>query len=210
MPQIIDITGNKYGKLTVLSRGQYGSNKDIKWVCLCECGKVKEISGISLREGRSISCGCWRIEKMQTALGQACKTTEYVIWNGLKGRCYNKKNKDYPNYGGRGIGVCPRWLGKNGFKNFLDDMGKRPSNEYTLDRFPNNETGWYEPLNCRWGTDEQQRRNTRTNRWFEFGDKRMISSDWAREFKISSSALNWYVQKHSFDEAYNHYKNKVA
>jgi hypothetical protein len=75
-------------------------------------------------------------------------------------RCRNPKNPAYKHYGGRGIVVCERWQGKEGFSNFLADMGKRPSNLYSLDRFPNND-GNYEPGNCRWAVKLEQMMNRR-------------------------------------------------
>jgi hypothetical protein len=88
------------------------------------------------------------------------KTIIYGIWLDMKKRCFNPKYKQYKDYGGRGIEVCERWLGKDGFINFLNDMGKRPEG-LTLDRYPNG-NGNYEPSNCRWATRIQQNLNRRS------------------------------------------------
>lgn len=82
----------------------------------------------------------------------------YTTHKMMKQRCYNPKEKKYKNYGGRGIKVCDRWLGKEGFNNFIADMGERPEG-LTLDRINNN--GDYEPSNCRWATYSEQSINTR-------------------------------------------------
>lgn len=203
----IDLTGKVFGRLTVLSRGRYGARRSIYWVCKCECGVIKEISGISLREGRSKSCNCLKIENSKTALGQSNKTTEYATWNGMNGRCHNKNNKDYPNYGGRGIKVCDRWRGENGFANFFMDMGKKPTRSHTLDRWPNND-GDYDPENCQWRTHVQQNRNTRSNVWFEFNGVKKVAMEWTNIFGIKPASLRWYLKNHSFEEAYYHYNKR--
>ena len=81
----------------------------------------------------------------------------YRTWSGIKTRCLNKKSKDYPKYGGRGITVCDRW--KNSYKQFAIDMGDKPSSMHSVERIDNNKG--YCPENCRWGTKEDQSRNRR-------------------------------------------------
>jgi hypothetical protein len=82
---------------------------------------------------------------------------EYSIWRQMRQRCSNSRNTSYKLYGGRGISVCARW---DTFENFLADMGRRPSPQHSLDRFPNND-GNYEPGNVRWATAKQQANNRR-------------------------------------------------
>lgn len=84
-------------------------------------------------------------------------TTEYYSWQHMKDRCYNKRCKDYPYYGARGITVCKEW--KNDYRQFLEDMGKKPSPAHSLDRVDNNQS--YNPSNCRWATKQEQTRNRR-------------------------------------------------
>lgn len=86
---------------------------------------------------------------------------EWTAWYDMQKRCLNPKHKDFPNYGGRGIRICDRWLGARGFRNFLADMGQRPRG-LTLDRSDNN--GHYEPSNCRWASRKAQRWNRRDTR----------------------------------------------
>lgn len=85
----------------------------------------------------------------------------YSTYTGMKNRCYTKSHKMYAYYGGRGIKVCERWLGQNGFNNFVKDMGDKPTRQHTLDRI--NSDGDYEPENCKWSTRWEQSNNRRNN-----------------------------------------------
>jgi hypothetical protein len=98
-------------------------------------------------------------------------------------RCTNPNNEKFPQYGGRGIRVCERWLS---FENFLADMGE-PSEGLSLDREDND--GHYEPGNCRWATDKEQARNTRQNHWIEVNGERVCMADAASMAGLSVSAL---------------------
>lgn len=184
--------------------------KQPQWLCKCECGTFTTKHGRYLRDGDTQSCGCIEKEelpKRMTIHGRT-GTTEYASWQGMKSRCYNENSEKYPDYGARGIKVCDRWL--NSFQNFLDDMGVKPSRNHTLDRFPNNETGDYEPSNCRWGTSKEQTRNKRNNHWIEYNGVKMILQDWAAFFKVNSATLSERLsdKKQAFENTYNYYKIK--
>lgn len=99
----------------------------------------------------------------------------------------------YKHYGGRGIKVCDRWSGKDGFNNFLEDMGMRPVDK-TLDRFPDM-NGDYTLENCRWATDEEQRRNMRSNVWVEYGGERLIMADMAKKLGVDYKRFSGAIKR---------------
>lgn len=156
MGKIVDLTGNQYGRLTVVSFARQDKSGGSMWLCKCECGTKKVIRSNALRSGRSKSCGCMigvthgnrRVKKTSPA---------YMSWSSMHSRCSNVKDPYYDKYGGRGIAVCERW---KKFEIFLSDMGARPPG-HTLDRIDVNKG--YSPENCRWATPKTQSRNKRNN-----------------------------------------------
>ena len=122
-------------------------------------------------------------------------------------RCYNPKATRFEDHGGRGIIVCERW---HKFENFFADMGKKPTDAHSLDRYPNNETGIYELSNCRWATPKQQSQNTRRTRFIEYNGITKPLIEWTRSLGLSdSSILCWYIKKHGVEKAMLHYANRI-
>ena len=167
-----DISGKKFGKLTALNWICDDRNRKPVWECICECGNISYVGAYDLAGGNSKSCGCQKInalskyveEKKKNGFGIHHKRARNS-WRLMIDRCTNPKNKDYPNYGGRGINVCDEWLT---LKNFVLDMGDPPLG-MTIDRADTN--GNYEPENCRWATPKEQARNTRKNVLVKHGDR---------------------------------------
>lgn len=155
----------------------------------CSCGNTTEADIHNVKSGNTRSCGCLQkqvVKELFTTHGQTVgkKTKAYLTWLGLKSRCDNPKEENYPYYGGRGITYCERW---KKFENFLEDMGN-PSNEnYSIDRI-DNEKGYYKE-NCRWATKEEQANNRRNNVFYEFNGKRQTAGDWAKELGIKRATI---------------------
>lgn len=118
---------------------------------------------------------------------------EYRVWQQIRDRCKNKNNKSYKYYGGRGIGVCDRWLV---FENFIQDMGYRPENsgKMTIERV--NTNGDYEPNNCIWATYGVQGNNKRKNRKIEYCGSVMSVAGWARELGLSRQCMGQRIKRH--------------
>jgi hypothetical protein len=156
MGKKLDLTGQKFNRLTAIKpTGLCAKKRQVLWEFLCECGNTIEAKGSAVKDGSKKSCGCL-VKEIKIKHGRS-KTYLYNILNSIKTRCNNPKSEAYPYYGGRGIKVCDRWL--ESFENFLEDMGERPSKEYSVERIDVN--GDYCPNNCIWVTREVQARNHR-------------------------------------------------
>ena len=153
----VDLTGQSFDRLTVLSYAGNDQDRRALWRCACSCGKDVVVLGKWLRAGRVKSCGCLRKEMIASvkASHRMSATATYRSWASMLTRCSNPKQESYKRYGEIGICVCEQW---KRFENFFDDMGVRPEGR-TLDRI--NPFGNYEPGNCRWATPSEQSRNTR-------------------------------------------------
>jgi hypothetical protein len=162
-PNFIDLTGRVFGRLTVVCRIDSNAQGRACWRCVCTCGAVCVATGIDLRRKHTQSCGCLQREISADRVKHGCcrrnsVSPEWRSWRMMHIRCTNPNANNWAYFGGRGIGICERWSGKNGFVHFLADMGPRRTGT-TLDRRDVN--GNYTPANCRWATAKQQRQNQR-------------------------------------------------
>jgi len=188
-----DLTNQSFDDWTVVGRGpdyirSNGYSAYKRWLCRCVCGKESLIGEMNLLSKASGGCGCRKSAKVSKAKTKhgGYGTKLYSIWFGMLDRCFNKNHVGYHNYGGRGITVCDRW--RRSFSAFREDMGERPSEHHSIDRFPDN-NGNYEPGNCRWATDIEQGRNRRNNVvWTHNGITQTVSA-WARTLGCSPSTL---------------------
>ena len=175
--RIVDLTNMRFGKLVPIRFVERRNGRTL-WECVCDCGNHTIVGYSNLVNGITKSCGCYDSEcKLQRNRDRRrCATSKdfscfpiisdhplYRIWSSMVTRCYNPNSNHYRNYGGRGIEVCDRWLGENGFENFVRDMGERPSSKHSIDRI--NVNKGYEPSNCRWATTKEQSRNKQTTKY---------------------------------------------
>lgn len=195
-----DFTPETFGRLTsigpkFLLSVPYMTDRMQYQVFRCECGNELVVPFPRVRTGETRSCGCLHKDQLRErafihgSTRNRKVTPEYEAWRGVITRCEDKNKPQYPDYGGRGITVCDRWREPNGqgFINFLDDMGERPSKGHSIDRKDNN--GNYEPANCRWATRSEQAQNKRNTRNLEAFGKTQCLSVWAREYGMSAGVL---------------------
>ncbi len=191
--RIVDLTGHKYGRLTVLSIVKPHEGGNAKWVCQCDCGTICIIVGSELRRKASKrgtkSCGCKASERM-ASLNQThgrSKTRLYRSWQGMHQRCGNPKDTQFPRYGARGISVNPCWDDFEPFALWAKANGYDAALE--IDRIDVN--AGYSPENCRWVTSRENSNNRRNTRQAIFFGKSMVYSEAAEHFGISIDVLGY-------------------
>lgn len=185
--RIIDLSGRKYGRLTVLSLS-HKINRATYWECQCECGNKITLPRSAFISGNTKSCGCLSSESKSERFFKhgMTLTPEYRAWSAMVARTTNQKVKYSERYIGRGITVCDEW--RYSFKNFYKDMGERPSLKHSLDRVDND--GNYEPGNCKWATKEEQSNNTSTNIYITIDGVTKTPRQWSNITGISFGAIH--------------------
>ena len=199
MTKALDLTGKKFGRLTVIKRVENNKWGKAQWLCRCDCGNETIVRCDYLVQNRTTSCGCYNRELI-TKYRKNEKDTEnknykeklYTVLKGMKRRCYNKNEKAYKNYGQRGIKICNEWL--NSFQSFYDWAINNGYKEgLTIDRINNN--GNYEPSNCRWITNKKQQNNRNDNCYITYKNQTHTLAEWSEIFNIRYSRLFWRIKK---------------
>ena len=190
--------GQKYGRLTVT--GFFHKGKKWYWECACECGNSIITQAYLVRNGHTSSCGCLQRERASEASlvhGQS-NSRLYRIYNGMKNRCYNQKQQNYENYGGRGITICEEWL--KSFTSFEEwALSHGYADDLSIDRIDSN--GDYSPENCRWVTRTEQNENTRSNHLVTIEDRTQPLSAWVRKRGLNYHTVSFRIhQKHMTPE----------
>src|SRR3990167_1575173 len=186
--------GRRFGRLIVVKEAGRTKRRQRLWKCRCRCGKMVVAATGTLNSGHTRSCGCLRKDRPNSLRHGAStlaqrklsntKWRAYLSWRNMRYRCDDPLNKDYPDYGGRGVTYDQHW--KN-FENFLVDMGTRPMGR-TLERKDND--GSYSKLNCKWASRREQSRNRRKGRVIFFTGKRQSVSEWASELGIDANTIH--------------------
>ena len=192
----LDLAGQKYGRLTVLKRVENTNAGKTKWLCQCDCGKMTKVVGSNLKNGMTKSCGCLSVDMLieRSTKHGLDNSRICIIWRNMKSRCHNSKNKQFKNYGGRGIYICDEWLGENALKNFADwSFENGYSEKLTIDRIDNNKG--YSPDNCRWVDCSVQANNKRNNILITNNGKTQTLVQWCKELKISRSMVRNRIER---------------
>jgi len=195
MKEVIDLTGKKFMRWTVIERAESDKRNKSMWRCVCECGTERNVSANNLKSGGSRSCGCYNLELVTNRIlgksvkhGLSKKHPIYKVWEGIKQRCTNTNAFAFDSYGGRGISICNEWC--NDFQSFYDwAIANGYAKGLTLDRIDNN--GNYEPSNCRWATRKEQGRNKRNNIKIYYDGKEYTVAELSTKLNIS----RYFVQK---------------
>ena len=194
MGRRVDITGNTYGRLTVLGYYETTPNSQTKWECLCECGEIRYVFKYALTGGITLSCGCYR-KNGKLSKGMSVKTANklehetYRSWASMIARCTNENNTSYYNYGGRGILIEDGW---EVFNVFLEDMGVMPVGG-SIERL--DVDGNYSKGNCIWLDKSLQGRNKRNTVWVTFKGERVCLAEAIEVLGLQSGTVRQRIRR---------------
>lgn len=203
MSKLKDLTGQRFGRLTVVERADdYISphgRKIVRWKCLCDCGNYIDVSVVHLRQGDTLSCGCLGTERRRAAAQRPkhglSRSRIYHIFTGMKIRCNNVNAPNYYLYGGRGIKVCDEWMGKDGFVKFYEwALANGYDDSLTIDRVDVN--GNYEPSNCRWVDIKTQCNNTRNSVKLTYNGETLTAAQWAERIGRDRHTIYGRLRQH--------------
>lgn len=191
-PNFIDLSGKKFGRLTVLIKAGKTKSGNATWLCKCDCGKETTATGSELINGHTKSCGCYsreltarRMAEILTTHGGSY-TRLYSIWSGMKDRCRNINNHRYKHYGGKGVRVCEQW--ERDFESFRGWALKNGyDDQLSIDRIDND--GDYCPENCRWISNAEQQNNRSNNHFVDYKGRTLTIAQWEREMGFPKGFL---------------------
>lgn len=209
MSKLIDLTGQRFGRLTVIHQAGYNRRRLATWVCCCECGKTVVYDGATLRQGHATSCGCGKNKN------HIVDKHLYFTWRDMRQRCLFPHHPSYPNYGGRGIHVCKEW--ENSYPAFQtwalqNGWEPRTHSSLTLDRIDND--GPYSPDNCRFTDRWTQANNRRKTTYLTLDGRTMSLSAWSKVTGICQSTLyrrigmGWPTERVLTEPIQKHEKSK--
>lgn len=202
MPKFVDLSGQQFGRWTVVRRANDrisdGGTHYTQYECECECGVKRLVTSSSLKSGRSTSCGCYHSEvsaqvcKRNFRTHGETKSRLYQIYAGIKKRCGNPNASNYADYGGRGIAICDEWA--NSWSSFRDwALNNGYTDDLSIDRIDVN--GNYEPNNCRWVACVVQANNRRSSRYITYNNETHTVSEWAKILNIPYKSLHKKLSK---------------
>lgn len=190
MPKPIDLTGERYGRLTVLKCVGKDKHGRLMWECQCDCGQRTIVQSGNLRSGHTKSCGCLEIENRKIVCRTsnrthgATHTRLFNIWQSMLERC-QMNGEGLKHYGKRGIFVCDEWKKFEDFRDWAEKTGydeTAPRGACTLER--NDVNGPYSPENCRWATNKEQQNNRRNNYYITFNGETKTLMLWTEELNL--------------------------
>lgn len=184
-----DITGQRFGRLVVISRAENhitsGGYPVTMWNVRCDCGTEKVVRGSDMKKGRINSCGCLiRTDPAAKKHGETGSKLFYIYY-GMKDRCNNPRNKKYEYYGGKGIAVSPEWDTFEKFRDWANKNGYQPG--LTIDRIDGDKG--YSPENCRWITLAEQQSHKSNSILITCDGKTKTASQWAKELGVTPAFL---------------------
>lgn len=193
MEKYIDLTGQRFGKLTVIEKADFKHGNGVFWKCLCDCNNIKYAKTGQLRSGHVRSCGCLFRENGTKDKKYGTRIRNIRI--GMMDRCYNEKSKNYHKYGGRGIYVCEEWCDKKfGLINFYNwSITNGYADDLSIDRVDND--GPYAPWNCRWANKSEQANNRRSNRFLEYMGEKHTIAEWSKIIGINRATIYKRIKK---------------
>ena len=220
MPKLIDLTGQTFGRLTVVEYHGIDKHRKAQWSCICSCGNSAIVGGRSLTTRNTQSCGCLKKEMLVArnnfGKGQISpnrthnmsKSGEHNSWTLMKQRCTNPNNPNFKDYGERGIKMFEPWI--ESFEEFFSHVGKKPTKFHTIERINND--GGYFPGNVKWGTRKEQANNQRSNHMITFEGETMNMTQWAKHLGVTRGLLKdrivklgWGIEK-ALTQPVNHRK----